>query len=105
LIKPELGCCPVQPSFGIIVWEMVTAQVPWQGKSMKCICKNVCVKDKRPELPADCECPVFLRQVMTECWAPDPADRPSFEALVCPGLKQSWSRRNLQNHLRWKTIS
>jgi serine/threonine protein kinase len=69
-------------SFGIIVWEIVTGRVPWQGKTTKFIYTNVCAKFKRPKIPADCECPPFLKEVMEECWAPEPADRPSFDALV-----------------------
>jgi hypothetical protein len=49
---------------------------------MKFICKNVCVKDKRPELPSECECPAFLKEVMEQCWAADPDARPSFESLM-----------------------
>jgi hypothetical protein len=60
----------------------MTGLVPWEGKSIKAIYKAVCLKDKRPELPADCNVPEFLKEVMEQCWLPKPADRPTFAQLL-----------------------
>ena len=73
-------------SFGIVVWETLTRRVPWDGKPPHLIMRFVCDKpapQNRPPLDAvDPSYPAPLLALMQECWAQDPAARPSFADVV-----------------------
>jgi len=51
---------------------------------------GVVQKGLRPTIPSSCPGP--LAGVMRECWARNPNERPSFEALKArhPGLPRAW---------------
>lgn len=43
----------------------------------------VCKQNGRPDLAAiPPECPLFLRDLMTKCWAPNPTMRPTFQDIL-----------------------
>ncbi|XP_072032795.1 serine/threonine-protein kinase Nek7-like, partial [Amphiura filiformis] len=71
-------------SFGIVVWETVTTDIPFFSikgdfKIMRAICDG-----KRPEIPDDC--PSELRHLMQCCWEADYNKRPTMEE-ICAALK------------------
>jgi len=78
-------------AFGIIMWEIITCQIPWSGESVHSIV--TLVRDgARPRIPnfwdvvdsQGKELAVFedYRELMTKCWAQNPYDRPGFKAIV-----------------------
>ena len=78
-------------AFGIIMWELVSCQVPWSGESVHSII--TLVRDgARPRIPnfwdvvdsQGKELAVFedYRELMTKCWAQNPYDRPGFKAII-----------------------
>ncbi|KAL6748367.1 kinase-like domain-containing protein [Haematococcus lacustris] len=70
-------------SWAIIMWEMLTGQLPWYGCNNAAIIGAVAFRDERPELPESAErCPPDLAALITRCWQPDPRDRPSAGELV-----------------------
>lgn len=88
-------------SYGIILWEMMTRQVPFStstGNQMQ-VALQVMTAGLRPSLSSlprlpggDCMYPAELTGLMTACWAQDPRVRPTFmhaiqvlEQLI-PGL-------------------
>uniref|UniRef100_A0A1A7XMW6 non-specific protein-tyrosine kinase n=1 Tax=Iconisemion striatum TaxID=60296 RepID=A0A1A7XMW6_9TELE len=66
--------------FGVTLWEMFTqGQEPWLGLSGSQILHKI---DKEGErLPKPEDCPQDIYNVMLQCWAQKPDDRPSFVAL------------------------
>jgi serine/threonine protein kinase len=78
-------------AFGIIMWEMITCQIPWSGESSHSIISLV--RDgARPRIPnfwdvvdsQGKELAVFedYRELMTKCWAQNSYDRPRFKAII-----------------------
>ncbi|CAN0156538.1 unnamed protein product [Scytosiphon promiscuus] len=66
-------------SYGVVVWEIVTRQLPWQDTSLKELLVRVC-RGKRPEVPQ--EAPRRLASLMAWCWADRPEDRISFDEVL-----------------------
>ncbi|XP_029471577.1 activated CDC42 kinase 1 isoform X2 [Rhinatrema bivittatum] len=66
--------------FGVTLWEMFTyGQEPWIGLNGSQILHKI---DKEGErLPRPEDCPQDIYNVMLQCWAHNPQDRPTFMAL------------------------
>ncbi|XP_062844137.1 tyrosine kinase, non-receptor, 2b isoform X2 [Trichomycterus rosablanca] len=66
--------------FGVTLWEMCTyGQEPWLGLNGSQILHKI---DKESErLPKPEDCPQDIYNVMMQCWAQKPDDRPTFVAL------------------------
>jgi serine/threonine protein kinase len=62
-------------SLSMMMWEMVTGKLPWEGSNFQEVRNAVANLGKRPPLPA--ELPDRISQLMTECWDPVPEKRPS----------------------------
>jgi len=67
-------------SFGIILWEMVTKQLPYYGIQPMQVAMAVLSKQMRPPLPPNCPAP--LAQLIQSCWHQDPNKRPSFPEIM-----------------------
>lgn len=68
-------------SFGILLWELLSEQHPFDTADTNTI-KDAVLDGRRPQLlfiPA--EVPDFLKQVINNCWAQNPQDRPLFSVL------------------------
>ncbi|NWU95972.1 MLKL protein, partial [Upupa epops] len=67
-------------SFGIVLWEIATSKIPFEGcrpqEIMEKIC-NHCYQD-----PVGEDCPGDLKKVIDRCRAFDPSQRPSAEEIV-----------------------
>ncbi|XP_067837462.1 mixed lineage kinase domain-like protein isoform X2 [Heptranchias perlo] len=67
-------------SFGIVLWEIATRKTPFKDCSDKVIYQKVCEERVREPLPDDC--PVDLCELIDECRAFDPFERPKAGAIV-----------------------
>ena len=67
-------------SFGIVLWELVTGNVPFQNMTAVQAAFAVVNRGARPEIPHDC--PPVLIEIMTRCWDSNPEVRPSFAEIV-----------------------
>lgn len=67
-------------SFGIVLWELLTALIPFQDMTPEQAAYAVAQKNARPPLPA--ACPVALSHLITQCWATNPDKRPQFMEIV-----------------------
>ncbi|CAG5119287.1 unnamed protein product [Candidula unifasciata] len=66
--------------FAVTLWEMFTyGQEPWMGYNGSQILHKIDVENER--LPQPPHCPSDMYQLMMQCWAHKPSDRPSFSAL------------------------
>ena len=66
-------------SYGVVLWELLTGNVPYSDMTPLQAAVGVVQKGLRPPIPDNCPPP--LADVMRLCWQRDPAVRPTFEAL------------------------
>ncbi|GAA0149599.1 hypothetical protein Leryth_006590 [Lithospermum erythrorhizon] len=67
-------------SFGIVLWELLTALTPFDDMTPEQAAFAVCQKNARPPLPPDC--PLAFRNLINRCWSSNPDKRPHFEEIV-----------------------
>eukprot|EP01090_Pellita_catalonica_P011450 TRINITY_DN2310_c0_g3_i1.p1 TRINITY_DN2310_c0_g3~~TRINITY_DN2310_c0_g3_i1.p1 ORF type:complete len:456 (-),score=70.61 TRINITY_DN2310_c0_g3_i1:124-1326(-) len=70
-------------SFGIVLWEMYTEKEPYAEEKFEDIEEleeYIVFDQERPKIPRSC--PDTLRRLIVDCWAPKPADRPSFDDII-----------------------
>ncbi|KAI5069709.1 hypothetical protein GOP47_0016010 [Adiantum capillus-veneris] len=67
-------------SFGIVLWELVTGNVPFQNMTAVQAAFAVVNRGRRPDIPQDCPAPLI--SIMTRCWDANPDERPSFSEVV-----------------------
>ena len=66
-------------SYGIVVWEIMTRKVPWEGLGLRELLVKV-LMGKRPDLPAGAS--PMLTSLVQQCWVEFPGDRLSFEQVL-----------------------
>lgn len=66
-------------SYAVLLWEMLTDLVPWEGQTQLAIAYAVTLHKARPPLASldEARCPPKLRKLLVECWDHDPQRRPS----------------------------
>jgi serine/threonine protein kinase len=70
-------------SFGMLLWEISTREIPFMDKPSYQWCHNVeddVIKGVRPTIPANV--PVAFRELMGHCWSQQPEERPTFEQIL-----------------------
>lgn len=63
-------------SFGILLWEIFSLKIPFQGFNRYDFIEKVCKKKMRPG--TNIKCPPLIKQLMQEMWEHDAAKRPEF---------------------------
>ncbi len=66
-------------SFGVLLWEMQTGQIPWKDLNNDAIKQKV-LAGERPAIAQETTEP--WRTLMTECWQADPTKRPSWTIII-----------------------
>jgi len=67
-------------SFGIIVWELLSRECPYEGMTAIQCALAVLNRDKRPEIPK--WCPPGLHALIKSCIKKDPSERPTFAEVI-----------------------
>jgi len=67
-------------SFSIIMWEVITGNIPYLGLQPIQIIAAVVNQNKRPVIPSNCD--EDMEEMMIKCWDGDQNSRPSFEEIV-----------------------
>jgi ankyrin repeat protein/serine/threonine protein kinase len=68
-------------SFGICLWELLSAGEPYQGQfDLEVAVAVVQSEDYRPKLPESCPAP--LAQLIRQCWRADKNQRPDFNFIA-----------------------
>lgn len=67
-------------SFAIIVYEILTGSTPFSNLNFHQLIFKIAIQNERPELTK--EIPEIYQNLIKKCWAPDPKQRPTFEAIV-----------------------
>lgn len=66
-------------SFGIMLWELLTNEVPFKGKTSMQIMRSVCDKRERPQIPESTN--ESMRNLIQLCWHQNPIERPPFSRI------------------------
>ncbi|KAG7027865.1 Serine/threonine-protein kinase HT1, partial [Cucurbita argyrosperma subsp. argyrosperma] len=67
-------------SFGIVLWELLTNRMPFEGMSNLQAAYAAAFKQERPSIPGDI--PPDLAFIVQSCWVEDPNMRPSFSQII-----------------------
>lgn len=67
-------------SYGILLWEMLTHDIPYKGMKESQIAKFVVQDDGRPLVPQNC--PPKLKRLIRLCWDKNPEKRPCFQSIA-----------------------
>lgn len=68
-------------AFGMILWVMLTAKIPFQGLRPLQVMMKVVSDNYRPTLPRD-TAPSAICDLIDACWRPDPTLRPSMDDVI-----------------------
>ncbi|CAN4111239.1 unnamed protein product [Withania somnifera] len=77
--EPSNEKCDIY-SFGVILWELATLELPWSGMNPMQVVGAVGFQNKRLEISKELD-PIVAR-IIWECWQTDPNLRPSFAQLA-----------------------
>lgn len=78
---------PIHSPPGVILWELVTRQIPFADKSSFAIPVSV-IKGERPSIPKTC--PSALKKIIKSCWEKNPRNRPT----ITKGNKWNFVTKN-----------
>ena len=67
-------------SFGVILWEMLTLDIPFRGRSIPHITGMVGYHKETLTVPPQCN--KSLRKIVNNCLIHEPERRPNFEHIV-----------------------
>ncbi|XP_076989140.1 mixed lineage kinase domain-like protein isoform X2 [Tamandua tetradactyla] len=67
-------------SFGIVLWEIATGKIPFEGCDTRKIRELVGLAEQKEPLGEDC--PPMLQEVIDRCRACDPSERPSVDEII-----------------------
>lgn len=67
-------------SYGIILWELLSRECPYEGMTAIQCALAVLNRDKRPEIPK--WCPPAFHALIKACIKKDPTERPAFSQII-----------------------
>ncbi|KAM6934734.1 mitogen-activated protein kinase kinase kinase 20 isoform 1-T1 [Xenentodon cancila] len=67
-------------SYGVVLWEMLTREIPFKGLEGLQVAWLVVEKNERLTIPSCC--PVSFAELMRKCWATEPRERPMFKQVL-----------------------
>ncbi|KAH0787398.1 TKL family protein kinase [Histomonas meleagridis] len=66
-------------AFGILLWEILTEEIPFENMTSFQVMTAVCIQKKRPEIPSNTS--QGLSQLISSCWEHNPDKRPTFQEI------------------------
>ncbi|KAK7168617.1 hypothetical protein R3I93_004824 [Phoxinus phoxinus] len=94
-------------SYGVVLWEMLTREIPFKGLEGLQVAWLVVEKNERLTIPSCC--PASFACLMRSCWVTEPKDRPLFKHILST-LESMWNDGQLpdecnsflQNKAEWR---
>jgi len=74
--------------FALVVWEMLTGQIPFADLDGSQAAAQVAYTNLRPTIPTTC--PIPLRDLVEQCWQDDPKTRPDFKYIAEKLRQMAW---------------
>ncbi|KAL7881825.1 hypothetical protein AOLI_G00086740 [Acnodon oligacanthus] len=94
-------------SYGVVLWEMLTREVPFKGLEGLQVAWLVVEKNERLTIPSSC--PASFACLMRKCWETEPSKRPLFkeilstlEAMCNDSQLSDQCNSFLQNKAEWR---
>nr|XP_061826614.1 mitogen-activated protein kinase kinase kinase 20-like [Nerophis lumbriciformis] len=79
-------------SYAVVLWEMLTREVPFKGLEGLQVAWLVVEKEERLTIPSGC--PASFAELMRDCWRTDPKERPTFKQILST-LESMWNDSQL----------
>ena len=73
--EPKMTTASDIYSFGMVLWELVTRQLPYAKASNPMVAARWIEKGKKEEIPGDC--PPAFKKIIESCWQSTPTERPT----------------------------
>ncbi|CAB1346600.1 unnamed protein product [Coregonus sp. 'balchen'] len=67
-------------SYGVVLWEMLTREIPFKGLEGLQVAWLVVEKSERLTIPSSC--PASFAELMRKCWVTEPKERPMFKHIL-----------------------
>ncbi|KAK6485069.1 mitogen-activated protein kinase kinase kinase 20-like isoform X1 [Huso huso] len=67
-------------SYGVVLWEMLTREIPFKGLEGLQVAWLVVEKNERLTIPSSC--PASFADLLKQCWDSDPKRRPHFKQIM-----------------------
>uniref|UniRef100_A0A3B4ZL43 Mitogen-activated protein kinase kinase kinase MLT-like n=1 Tax=Stegastes partitus TaxID=144197 RepID=A0A3B4ZL43_9TELE len=67
-------------SYGVVLWEMLTREIPFKGLEGLQVAWLVVEKNERLTIPSGC--PKSFAELMRKCWVTEPKERPVFKQIL-----------------------
>lgn len=67
-------------SFAVVMWQLITREIPFEDKSTFDAAATVAMEHGRPPFPANT--PLPIRTLIESCWVDNAEERPSFNEIV-----------------------
>uniref|UniRef100_A0A8C3AP94 Protein kinase domain-containing protein n=1 Tax=Cyclopterus lumpus TaxID=8103 RepID=A0A8C3AP94_CYCLU len=67
-------------SYGVVLWEMLTREIPFKGLEGLQVAWLVVEKNERLTIPSGC--PDSFAELMRDCWTAEPKERPMFKQIL-----------------------
>ncbi|KAG5570749.1 hypothetical protein H5410_060515 [Solanum commersonii] len=87
--------------FILLCWaQMLEGTPPFNTKSPEEATRLMCLEGQRPAFKSKSKYPPELRELIEECWDPEPFVRPTFSEVVSvhesvKNMDNNWSQRSL----------
>lgn len=66
-------------SFGVVVWELITHETPWNKFNSVQVISKVAYENQRLVVPPSA--PKILTSIIASCFKDEPSERPTFQSL------------------------